>query len=221
VLSFLKKKLGEEVKGSTLCQVTVTKFLKQLHKYSEDEKLNPALEIEAVVEGAEFLMCLQDDTLLEKFVKEVLQQNPNANLLKKLLAGDLGKSVISEPIKCLILARIDQLWPIAEAGKPVFTWHQPEALLPGHPQVQAFLRGPNKSFVYSKFNAKCHAKDFEREYFMGRGNESYSAKVEVIGSRRNTLVEITKLADGHDITVERFVEDCEELIRLQSKIDAN
>jgi hypothetical protein len=72
--------------------------------------------------------------------------------------------------------------------------------------------------VYNKFNAKCHAKNFEKEHFKGRGNGTYSAVIEIKGCRNDTQVEITKLADRgkHEKAMRKYVEDCKELKRLQS-----
>ena len=46
---------------------------------------------------------MQENTPFEKLVETVIQ-NPNSNLLKKLLAGNLGKAVkVCKPVKLLII----------------------------------------------------------------------------------------------------------------------
>jgi hypothetical protein len=56
VMSCLKKKLGEQVKGNSFYQMTVTKLLEQLHKYSQEGRLNNDVEIAAVLHT--FLLSL-------------------------------------------------------------------------------------------------------------------------------------------------------------------
>ena len=46
---------------------------------------------------------MQENTPFEKLVETVIQ-NPNSNLLKKLLAGNLGEAVkVCKPVKLLII----------------------------------------------------------------------------------------------------------------------
>ena len=189
LLTLVEKELGKEMQKSRFYELTMAKFSEQLLKLSHGGSLTSPSEVDAVVKGAEFLVRMQETNLLEKLVEDVLQ-NPSAHLLQKLIGSSLGQSAnVSEPAKRLIVARVNQLLPVVQAGKPKFSWCQPTAVIPGHPEVQAFLRGPERKLVYHRFTGKGQATKFERDYFRGKGN----AFINVSGSRCNTTVEIIKL----------------------------
>ena len=89
---FDREERRENKKENKLYQMTLAKYSEKLNELFKAENFTSTTQIDAVVKGAESLVSIQENTLFEKLVETVIQ-NPNSNLLKKLLAGNLGQAV--------------------------------------------------------------------------------------------------------------------------------
>ena len=89
---FDREERRENKKENKLYQMTLAKYSEKLNELFKAENFTSTTQIDAVVKGAESLVSMQENTLFEKLVETVIQ-NPNSNLLKKLLAGNLGQAV--------------------------------------------------------------------------------------------------------------------------------
>lgn len=215
MVSLLWKNKKKAMQKNSFYQAACEKFVAKVHKLALSPKVTQDTDIDAIVQGGEVLVNMNETTFFEKVVDDVLL-DATESLWKKFLASDFVQSVgTSDPIKCLLQARIDQLSPIVKAGKSGLGWSQPKAIIPGHPEVEAFLRGPEQSFTYHKFNAKAHAMEFNRKFFKGKGK----AKVKVTGVKQETVMEITKLKPKRKEAEKEFSEDFAEHKRLQAILD--
>lgn len=211
VLSSLGKKKAKNAKKDPFYQTACTKLLDQVHKLFQSGKVTELKDIDAVVKSAEFL-AVHDKDHFNKLVNEVVH-NASPKLLEKLLDCHFAQSSnVAEPVKLLIQARIAQLLPIVGTGEPKYSFCRPKASIPDHPEVQEFLRGPEKTFLYKKFTTKREAQMFKKEYFNGRKSNTTA---QVLGCRRDTVVEITKVPPEHEKIV---INCCEELRKLQAKL---
>lgn len=94
----------------------------------------------------------------------------------------------------------------------------PLAKLPRYPAVEAFLRGPRSSFVYTGLNDFNHATDFARKDLRASCQDGYSAIAEagVRGGAAYCL--ITKTRDAFQQSVILWKNEQGEMPRLQTRI---
>ena len=117
---------------------------------------------------------------------------------------------------CLLNAskiRFDYLEGVIGKGVPQFSWHQPKAVVPGHPQVEKFLRGPAESFTYRNFNNLKHARNWANKHSRDTGCFMILTP---IGRGSSAGVEVVKTRQCHQREVEIFEEDKVEYTKLLS-----
>ena len=89
--------------------------------------------------------------------------------------------------------RFNKLRETIRMGVPEFSWHQPKAVVPNHPQVQQFLRGPAQSFTYRNFNDRNHAENWANKH---RYDHGCFMTLTPTGSGSSAAVEIVKTSHG-------------------------
>ena len=89
--------------------------------------------------------------------------------------------------------RFNKLKEAIRMGVPEFSWHQPNAVVPNHPQVQQFLRGPAQSFTYRNFNDRNHAENWTNKH---RYDHGCFMTLTPTGSGSSAAVEIVKTSHG-------------------------
>ena len=117
---------------------------------------------------------------------------------------------------CLLNAsnlRFDYLEGVIGKGVPQFSWHQPNAVVPGHPQVEKFLRGPAESFTYRNFNNLKHARNWANKHSRDTG---CFMTLTPIGRGSSAGVEVVKTRQCHQREVEIFEGDKVEYTKLLS-----
>ena len=122
---------------------------------------------------------------------------------------------------CLLNAakiRFDYLEGVIGKGVPQFSWHQPKAVVPGHPQVEQFLRGPAQSFTYRNFNNLKHARNWANKHSHDTG---CFMTLTPIGRGSSAGVEVVKTRQSHQREVEIFEKDKLEYTKLLSILPEN
>ncbi|CAM9611269.1 unnamed protein product [Pylaiella littoralis] len=115
----------------------------------------------------------------------------------------------------------ERLRKLEAHAPPVFSWHQPDAIFAEHPQVQQFLRGPEKMMTYTRsgtFSDIKHARNFSYKYFSSSFSipRHFSARCAPSGRGRNAYVCITKSTEGHDKEVRAYEQDRAEAAVLSA-----
>lgn len=163
---------------------------------------------------------LEDGSLLDELLMALvlLFRKTTGQPLLKPLVNDSSlwqqatfSSMGSRVVRRLTRERITRL---ANTPKPAFTWCQPLASLPHHPEVEAFLKGPLQSLHYFGLNDSKHARNFANKYFTGCYQHGYCAKGVVQGA----CCVITKTQAAYDKMVQSWNEEQKELEALRSRL---
>ena len=107
--------------------------------------------------------------------------------------------------------RFTYLQEIARKGTPKMTWKQPNAVVPGHPQVEAFLRGPSETFVYRDFNDLPHARNWANKH---RNDKGCFMKITPTGRGKTAACEVVKTKKGYDKLLEIYKKEMTEYEKL-------
>lgn len=123
----------------------------------------------------------------------------------------------------LAKARIEQLQTRTAAGRPTFSWRQPQAKFPGSQAaaVTEFLRGPEQSREFYGFNRISHARNWAHKYFGYGSGSSYSATAQPSGRGSSSSVVVTKTKTAHARVVETYDANLSELQQLCSIFGQN
>ena len=98
--------------------------------------------------------------------------------------------------RCLLDAcrfRFNHLKGAIRSGQPEFSWKQPNAVVPDHPLVEEFLRGPAQSCTYRNFSNLSDARDWADEH---RYDDGCFMKLSTIGRGSTAAVKIVKTTEG-------------------------
>ena len=72
------------------------------------------------------------------------------NILTKMLKSlDSTKQISNPDVLNLINERVKYLQIATANGPPKFSWHQPGAVVPGHPKVKAFFQSNQETLLLS------------------------------------------------------------------------
>lgn len=133
---------------------------------------------------------------------------------------EIQKALRNSPIALAAFGQIADNWAIQSASreepkKRLFSWCRPKAVVPKHPEVQAFLRSSLESMTYRNFSKITEARRFA-EYL----EKSEDVSVTLSGIGKNSLCVITK-TDRIDYTRRNiFSEKAEvaKLVKLRDRI---
>lgn len=103
---------------------------------------------------------------------------------------------------------------------PTMWWEQPNAIVPGYPEVQAFLRSSEKQMTYRVFQDVVHASIWATKYFGNRGlhNITYSARTGCgVLPAGGAFCVITKREDFYKILLDHCATVESELNHLNAK----
>ena len=123
--------------------------------------------------------------LIKPFFKEIVTQYDSN---KENLPGCLQEAIY--------LLRIKVLEETVSKGEPKYNWNQPNASVPEHSDVEAFLKGPNRSMVFGRntFGDTTDAKRWASRY--SDHQSCYNMTVTSSGNEKNDVVTIVKTAEG-------------------------
>ncbi|MCO5597138.1 hypothetical protein L7F22_051213 [Adiantum nelumboides] len=183
-----------------------------------------------IVEIMEVFLWLEDSSLLEDLVKSIVSQSQKCKdqlLLKKILASsalwqkasttDLGRNALKNLLE-------ERMHKLERECKPVFTWCQTSATLPGYADVEAFLRGPFEQSTFFNFTGLPQARDFASKYFggwmSGRSHDGYgySATAQEGGKGRASYCKIVKTRCVFEEMERQWHAERRELAGLQSRL---
>ena len=171
---------------------------------------------------ASLLFLLGHEGFLEKFTAAVCahsHQSPKSSLLKRLIES-LEPSKLGDDqfwIK-LLVRRIQQLEEVEKIGDRPFSWNQEDAVVVGHPQVQAFLKGPTQRMRYEAFTNVRHARNWAAKHFLRQIFPPYSATVTVGGRGSDAFVIIEKTRAWYDRKMKTVQIELKELKKLRDLV---
>ncbi|KIY99047.1 hypothetical protein MNEG_8915 [Monoraphidium neglectum] len=145
-------------------------------------------------------ICILIDYILKSDAHRAARLSPlAAHCVARQGAAELLRTLLRLPslrargalpgVRALAAARVAQL----EARRaPEFSWRQPAASLPGYPQVELFLRGPQQSATFHLFNGIAHARNWANKYFTHAAICTYSAQAVPGGRGGGAYCTVTK-----------------------------
>lgn len=200
---------------------------------AENNQLESATTENRVEEVASLLFVFGNDIILAKFTNAILaycRRSPKCTVLQNLIRS-LEKEKLSGNqfwIQLLNL-RVVQLVDVEKEEMPPFTWNQDDAVINGHPQVQAFLRGPNQTMKYQEFTNIAQARSFASTFFgplrrwswtfMNTSSRSYTATAKTGGSGRRAYCLIEKTREWYEKKVAPLKQQLEELKKLRNMVN--
>ena len=159
---------------------------------------------------------------LTKLVCSIRCLPKHSQSLIKILVGRIQVVFLEVNVPDFLLkackSRLKHLGTIISRGEPDESWKQPTAVVPDHPKVQQFLRGPARTFTYRNFNDLNHAYNWSRKHRNDRGCSMNLTPSERGSSAIVDIVKIKQSYDGGKVAALR--RDKEEYKRLLELVSA-
>lgn len=157
-------------------------------------------------------------SLSNKILEAFLPSNENPVVAKIVSSSELRQlirsSVHGRTAFCLFLEqRIDRLKAMT---KPFLSWDYPYAVVPGHPEVEAFLRSSHKSLMYSQFPTFSAACKFAIQ--MGGTKDGYSIRVNPEKVGKHFKCKIEKMLSRNSL-MKKEVDELAEFLDCLKQID--
>lgn len=143
--------------------------------------------------------------------------------LVQILASRLNvcqAAAYDEDVASIVRSRMERLSQIVAAGAPAASWKQPAASFPRYPQVEAFLRGPERAQTFRLFSDYDHACNWAAKYFgdsWRSGGLIGGATAKVGGTIYDPSVTLTKITSDA-VTRQQQYEKCKDELARLSKI---
>lgn len=216
---FLKKLL--ENNGAIGCFNTlVLSFVNTVEFTAQSKTTNAANAATWITEIASLLFAVNDAEILNKFTDAVhvfSVQFPDSAILEKLTAALENENLGSSPYWIKLLQwRIRQLEKVEEMGTKSFTWNQYDAVVPGHSQVQAFLRGPEQRMTYQAFTSIRHARNWANKHSW---SNTYSITVTTGGTGQRSYALIEKTRAWYDKKMKTIQHNMKDLSKLRAMVN--
>ena len=195
-----------------ICAETIGFMSEKLTKYFKEDKVGSFLtnSFDIVVESNKLMESMEDleillnmllkykqNGCLEKLAKRTLIHENKQTILNKMLKSIDSTMQINNPdILHLINERVKYLQIATANGPPKFSWHQPDAIVPGHPKVEAFFRSDQETFTYQEFTGIKHARNWARKHSNDAGTK---ANFQPGGIGQKAYVIVTKARAGFEM----------------------
>ena len=153
---------------------------------------------------------------MSKFKHEIIEQL--LNVVRSTFSKSKGE--VPECLQEACLFRIEFLEEnVLSKGEPTMNWHQPNAVVPGFPEVQEFLRGPKKQMGYGRgtFTNITGARRWASYHSDEKG--CYMT-LTPSGVGRNAAVTIVKTTEGFNAQVteyKKLVSEYKSLLKFVPK----
>ena len=136
-----------------ICSEAIGQMSEKLTKFFEEDKVESFLtkSFDIVVGSKKLMENIGDleilldkllkykqDGCLQKLTERVLMQENKQAILTKMLESVDSAKQINPHVFDLIKERVKYLQIEMADGPPKFSWHQPDAVVPAHPKVEAF-----------------------------------------------------------------------------------
>ena len=165
-------------------------------------------------------MWLGDDECWQSFANKIcaaFSSQASIFILRVFLKDvPIQQALLNSLPAFVAFSRIANYW--SEKWKtvkePVFTWQQLEAKLPGHPEVETFLRSSNESFSYAKFASIADARYFAAELHRTGPTKGFSVSVKANGVGKSARCDIVKNRSHFDDVNRRFAAQKAESVQL-------
>jgi hypothetical protein len=138
-----------------------------------------------------------------KLVQELTQNVPTARFKEILdaLISNLKTPIPTNDwyLRHLVSHRLNYLHKVSKQGIPPFDWRMPSAKYPGRPEIEAFLKSPQETFVVSRiFTSISQARSFEWEVLKMQPTCNFSVTCLASGVGKNAKVTLTKTRGWYD-----------------------
>lgn len=225
--ALFQRNLKKVLQKDACFMVMVTCLAEKVEDDAQNEQLESvgASRIERI---ACLLFAIGNFEILSKFTNAILTQCQQShsssflqNLIRLLEREKLGGNQFWNQLLNLRIAQVENA--VKKSGIPPFTWNQDDAVVSDHPQVQTFLRGPNKTMKYQVFTGIAQARKFADTYFglswTRPGNtSSYTATATTAGVGRHAYVLIEKTRSWYDRKFAPVLRQLDELNKLRSMV---
>ena len=144
------------------------------------------------------LFLLNDEQIWQSFARQICNSfDPDAsnvfvlNFVKNTeFQKSLGNSLPAFSAFILIVEHWVEQWKSLK--EPQFTWQQHKAVLPDHPEVEAFLRSPQWFITYAKFSKASEVRRFAQQLEEMEGSSNFSVSVTRKGKGKSSRCDIMK-----------------------------
>ena len=213
-----KEVLKEDVHFKSIVTCLVEKFESEVRD-NHLETLGADVRVQHI---ASLLFLLDDEGFLKRF-KDALcfysHRSPKSCLLQKLIQSlEQSKLGDNQFWIQLLFRRIQQLEEVEKVGIRPFSWNQEDAVVVGHPQVEAFLRGTRQVMRYEAFNGIGHARNWASKHFHRKTSPPYSATVTVGGRGGGAYALIEKTREWYNRKVNTIKQQLNELKKLRDLV---
>ena len=134
-------------------------------------------------------------------------------LTKMLKSIDSAKQINNPDVVHLINERVKYLQIATANGPPKFNWHQTDAVVPGHPKVEAFFRSDQETFMYQEFTGINHARNWARKHSNDAGTKAIFTPG---GIGKKAYVSVTKTRAGFEMQKKSYRAKVVEIHRLMA-----
>jgi hypothetical protein len=171
-------------------------------------------EVEMAAKILNCLLWLNDETCWKNFSFQICESFPSeeSNLFVIVIASSDGirKALLDSLAALNAFVTILDHWinTLNSTTEPPFSWKQPKAVVPGHPQVEAFLRSDQQHMTYFHFTSIPEARRFCAELNANGPLNGCSVKVSTHSKNRSPrnipYCEIMKNRSHHNKLLQEF-----------------
>jgi hypothetical protein len=188
-------------------------------------KFVPLVKREEAIRLLNLLLWLEDEQSWQSFATSVSTAFPSTStyiFLRLFLKNPVIKQAFTvSNLAFVAFATIVDNCSLKSASlkEPPFSWHQREAVVPSHPEVQAFLRSSQESMTYTKFTGIAEARNFAAQLM--RGSKHFSVSVTTSGAGKNSRCIITKTRKYYEEINQPFFTskgELELLVKLRERL---
>jgi hypothetical protein len=185
----------------------------------------PLVKNEEAMRLLNLLLWLEDEQSWQSFATSVSTAFPSTStyiFLRLFLDNPVIKQAFTDSsLAFAAFATIVDNCSLKSASlkEPPFSWHQREAVVPSHPEVQAFLRSSQESMTYTKFTGIAEARNFAAQLM--RGSKHFSVSVTTSGAGKNSRCIITKTRKYYEEINQPFFTskgELELLVKLRERL---
>jgi hypothetical protein len=185
----------------------------------------PLVKNEEAMRLLNLLLWLEDEQSWQSFATSVSTAFPSTStyiFLRLFLDNPVIKQAFTDSsLAFAAFATIVDNCSLKSASlkEPPFSWHQSEAVVPNHPEVQAFLRSSQECMTYTKFTGIAEARNFAAQLM--RGSKNFSVSVTTSGAGKNSRCIITKTRKHYEEINQPFFTskgELESLVKLRERL---
>ena len=144
------------------------------------------------------LFLLNDEQIWQSFARQICNSfdpdTSNVFVLNFVKNTEIQKSLCNSHLAFSAFELIVDHWveQWKSLKEPQFSWQQHKAVLPDHPEVEAFLRSPQWFITYAKFSKASEVRRFAQQLEEMEGSSNFSVSVTRKGKGKSSRCDIMK-----------------------------